>query len=59
MLETRESHLEQDQVNFHRASGYDSVRGLAKAEGGDLNFEENVVYDAAAAVPSYLIVYKL
>jgi len=32
---------------------------MTKVEGGALNFEENVVYDQRAAIPSYLIVYKL
>ena len=44
-----------------RAHGgsYDSVIGLTVADGGALNYEESVVYDEAAAIPSYLIVYKM
>ena len=42
-----------------KGGAYDSVVGLTVADGGALNYEENVVYSEAAAVPSYLIVYQL
>jgi hypothetical protein len=38
---------------------YDSVVGLPVQDGGALNHEEAVVYAEAAAIPSYLIVYRL
>ena len=54
-----------DEAAINRAIGgrgqggqCDSVLGLTKAEGGSLNNEENVVYAEAAALPSYLVVYK-
>jgi hypothetical protein len=37
---------------------HDSVTGLTTSDGGQLNFEENVVYSSAAALPSYVIIYK-
>ena len=36
-----------------------SVTGLTVSDGGKLNYEENVVYGNDAAIPSYLIVYRL
>ena len=42
-----------------RGGEYDSVVGLTTAEGGKLNYEESVVYNEEAALPSYLIVYKM
>jgi len=57
---TKEASLEQAEVDQLLGSGQaDSVTGLTKADGGALNYEENVVYDESAAIPSYLIVYKL
>jgi hypothetical protein len=38
---------------------YDSVLGLTEADGGRLNYEDNVLYDERAAIPSYLIVYEV
>lgn len=38
--------------------GYNSVRGLTRTEGGALNWDELVVYQDCAAIPSYLIVYS-
>jgi hypothetical protein len=38
---------------------YDSVLGLATADGGRLRYEEIVLYDERAAIPSYLIVYEV
>lgn len=35
-----------------------SVIGLTAADGGGLNYEETVVYENRAAIPSYLIVYR-
>ena len=37
--------------------GYDSVEGLTRNEGGALSWDELVVYQDEAAIPSYLIVY--
>lgn len=37
---------------------YDSIVGLTTAEGGELNYEETVVYSGHAAIPSYLVVYR-
>ena len=39
--------------------GADSIVGLCTADGGALNYEETVVYRNAAAIPSYLIVYRI
>jgi len=39
--------------------GADSIVGLSNADGGALNYEETVVYRNEAAIPSYLIVYRL
>ena len=39
--------------------GFDSVVGLVTREGGALNHDEIVVYRNEAAIPSYLIVYKI
>ena len=39
--------------------GADSIVGLCTADGGALNYEETVVYRTAAAIPSYLIVYRI
>lgn len=36
-------------------SGYDSVTGVP---GGDLNYEETVVYENEAIRPAYLVVYS-
>ena len=38
---------------------HNSVTGLATDSGGVLNYEENVVYSPHAAIPSYLVVYRL
>ena len=37
----------------------DSITGLTIADGGALHYEENVVYHESAAIPSYLIIYRL
>lgn len=37
---------------------HDSVLGLTTAQGGQLNYSENVVYHPDQALPSYLIVYR-
>ena len=63
-LRTAEERIDDTQIDAYvraRARGgqYDSVVGLTTAEGGKLNYEESVVFDEAAAIPSYLIVYKL
>jgi len=39
--------------------GYDSVAGLTTDQGGQLNYEETVVYHPSAAIPSYLVIYRL
>ena len=36
-----------------------SVQGLTRKDGGALEYEESVVYRQDAALPSYLLVYKL
>jgi len=38
---------------------FDSITGLTVAKGGKLNYEENVIYCNEAAIPSYLVVYKV
>lgn len=38
---------------------YTSLVGETTATGGALNYEENVVYNAEAAIPSYIIVYEI
>ena len=63
-LRTAADHLDEAQIDAEmrargRGGAYDSVVGLTTAEGGKLNFEESVVYSEAAAIPSYLIVYKM
>jgi len=63
-MHTRDERLEDTQINtlvMARGHGgaYDSVVGLTTADGGALNYEESVVYDESAAIPSYLIVYRL
>ena len=61
---TRLDRLDERQVDGEirgrgRGGQFDSVTGLTTADGGALNFEENVTYSEAAAIPSYLIVYKM
>eukprot|EP00322_Chrysochromulina_rotalis_P018346 CAMPEP_0115845830 /NCGR_PEP_ID=MMETSP0287-20121206/9555_1 /TAXON_ID=412157 /ORGANISM="Chrysochromulina rotalis, Strain UIO044" /LENGTH=392 /DNA_ID=CAMNT_0003299617 /DNA_START=27 /DNA_END=1205 /DNA_ORIENTATION=- len=57
---TKQDRLDQSTIDQLLSSGQaDSVTGLTTADGGALNFEENVVYDEHAAIPSYLIVYTL
>jgi len=63
-LRTPSDRLDERQIDGEivaRAHGgrFDSVVGLTAADGGELNYEENVLYDEAAAIPSYLIVYQL
>lgn len=48
--DTNQSHLTEP------PNGFDSVSGVV---GKDLNFDEEVVYTDHAAIPSYLIVYRL
>jgi len=62
-FDTKEEQLTADQLDkvvAVRAQGgdKDSITGLSTADGGKLNFEENVVYTSKAAIPSYLIVYN-
>ena len=38
---------------------YDTIIGLTTKDGGQLNYQETVVYDDTAAIPSYLVVYRL
>ena len=57
-------HLDEAQIDAEivargQGGAYDSVVGLTTANGGSLEHEENVLYEEAAAIPSYLIVYKL
>lgn len=61
---TAEERLTEGQVDHlvaERGHGgpHNSVIGLDVVSGGRLNHEETVVYDEAAAIPSYLFVYKL
>jgi len=56
---TESTSLEQAVIDDLVPSRFSSVTGLTKQEGGGLNYEENVVYTGRAAIPSYLIVYKL
>lgn len=63
-LETAEEALGEEQIDMHLAArgaggAYDSVLGLTTARGGALNYEENVVYSAQQALPSYIIVYRV
>lgn len=37
----------------------DSIVGLTTDDGGALNYDEAVVYDPSAAIPSYLVVYRI
>ena len=46
-------------MNVVQGGSMHSVQGVTCAEGGGLNFEETVVYRNDAAIPSYLIVYKM
>jgi len=62
-LDTRAATLTEPEIDAAvvargRGGGYDSVLGLTVADGGQLNYEENVLYTEAAAIPSYLIVYR-
>ena len=57
--ETYEETLSQRDVEAAVGRGYNSVVGLDRADGGALNYEETVLYDEHAAIPSYLIVYEL
>lgn len=64
VLEVAQDTLDQSVIDRQLAArgkggAYDSIVGLAKAKGGALNFEENVVYRVDAALPSYVIVYRL
>jgi len=48
-----------DDVQPILRNDYHSVVGLTQDHGGALNYEETVVYDKNAAIPSYLLVYRL
>ena len=52
-------HIAHNLAAFGRGGPVHSVHGLTVEEGGALNYEESVVYANEAAIPSYLIVYKL
>jgi hypothetical protein len=63
-LRTPAERLDERQIDAEMAARgcggqYDSLVGLDHASGGVLNYEEAVIYEEAAAIPSYLIVYKL
>jgi len=64
-LKVKEDRLNEAYVDAHiaaRGQGgqFDSVLGLKLgADGGSLNYEENVVYAVDQALPSYVIVYRL
>lgn len=53
---TTDADIEEPQIDELLADGHDSVTGEV---GPHLNYDEIVVYDEAAAVPNYLIVYAL
>ena len=53
---TTDGHIPEPQIEQLLAEGVDSVTGEV---GPNLNYDEIVVYDEAAAVPNYLIVYAL
>jgi hypothetical protein len=53
---TTDAQILEPQIEELLADGYDSVTGEV---GPNLNYDEIVVYDEAAAVPNYLIVYAL
>jgi hypothetical protein len=53
---TTDAQILEPQIEKLLADGYDSVTGEV---GPNLNYDEIVVYDEAAAVPNYLIVYAL
>jgi hypothetical protein len=52
---TTKTNMTQQQVDAALNQGYSSVQGEV---GVDLQYDELVVYEEAAAIPSYLIVYK-
>ena len=61
---TREDQLSEAQVDAlvaarRRGGEADSVIGLSVQDGGAINYEESVVYRNEAAIPSYLIVYRV
>ena len=55
---TKEDFLDADKLADALARA-DSVVGLTEADGGALNYDETVVYNDDAAIPSYLIVYSV
>ena len=56
---TTEAELSAPQVQDILSGGSDSIVGLSHHDGGALNHQETVVYHNDAALPSYLIVYRL
>lgn len=42
-----------------QGAAHDSIVGVSVADGGAINHEETVVYTNEAAIPSYLIVYRM
>ena len=56
---TKEDTLTEPEVQDLLSRGADSVIGLDRSDGGQLNHQETVVYRNEAAIPSYLIVYRL
>mmetsp|Transcript_60639 Transcript_60639/g.120063 ORF Transcript_60639/g.120063 Transcript_60639/m.120063 type:complete len:85 (+) Transcript_60639:918-1172(+) len=56
---TSEAELSEPQVQDILDHGSDSVVGMSRTDGGALNYQETVVYRNEAAIPSYLIVYRL
>lgn len=59
VYKTQTEQLEEDAVREILTCGYNSVVGESVANGGAINYEETVVYQNEAAIPSYLIVYRL
>mmetsp|Transcript_7097 Transcript_7097/g.10586 ORF Transcript_7097/g.10586 Transcript_7097/m.10586 type:complete len:395 (+) Transcript_7097:68-1252(+) len=58
IYQTIEPQLEQQQID-QLSANYDSLLGLTHHNGGALNHPENVIYSSSAAIPSYLIVYRV
>jgi len=57
--ETTASNISHRDVEMLIRGGHTAIIGRTSPEPDGLNFEEVVVYQNAAAIPSYLIVYKM
>eukprot|EP00310_Coccolithus_braarudii_P011684 CAMPEP_0183362734 /NCGR_PEP_ID=MMETSP0164_2-20130417/71223_1 /TAXON_ID=221442 /ORGANISM="Coccolithus pelagicus ssp braarudi, Strain PLY182g" /LENGTH=69 /DNA_ID=CAMNT_0025537667 /DNA_START=15 /DNA_END=224 /DNA_ORIENTATION=- len=56
---TTEAELSESQVQDVLRDDANSIVGLSSNDGGQLNYQETAVYRNEAAIPSYLIVYRL